>query len=87
MSIKYEVSAVTGKYTDKDGNEKNRYTKVGVIIETRNGLMLKAEAIPIGWDGWAYLNEPRTDDKPRQESRPKRSAPADSFQEDSSVPF
>ena len=73
MSVKYEVSAVTGKYTDKDGNEKSRYTKVGVILETRNGLMLKCESIPVGWDGWAYVNEPRAqDDKPR----PSRSAPA-----------
>lgn len=59
MGIKYEVTAVTGKYTDKQGNEKNRYTKVGVVLETKNGLMLKVESIPVGWDGWAYLNEPR----------------------------
>jgi hypothetical protein len=59
MGIKYEVTAVTGKYTDKNGNEKNRYTKVGVVLDTKNGQMLKVEAIPVGWDGWAYLNEPK----------------------------
>ena len=63
MAVKYEVTAVTGKYTDRDGNEKNRYTKVGVILQTKNGYMLKVEALPVGWDGWAYLNEPKRDDE------------------------
>lgn len=65
MAVKYEVTAVTGKYTDRDGNEKNRYVKVGVILQTKNGHMLKLETVPIGWDGWAYLNEPKDrEDKP-----------------------
>jgi len=63
MGIKYEVTAVTGKYTDRNGVEKSRYARMGVVLETRNGLALKIEAIPVGWDGFAYLNEPR-DDRP-----------------------
>jgi len=72
MGIKYEVTAVTGKYTDKSGNEKNRYTKVGVVLDTKNGPMLKVEAIPVGWDGWAYLNEPkeREERSEKQADRP-----------------
>lgn len=54
-----DVVAVTGKYTDKNGAEKNRYQKIGVVIDTKNGQMLKLEAVPVGWDGWAYLNEPK----------------------------
>lgn len=59
MGIKYKVVAPAGKYTDAQGNEKTRYVDVGVIIETRAGLILKAEAIPVGWDGTAFLNEPK----------------------------
>lgn len=62
MSKKFEVTAVTGKYTDRDGNEKSRYMTIGAVIETKNGLMLKLEGVPVGWDGWAYLNDP----KPRE---------------------
>jgi hypothetical protein len=69
MGIKYEVTAVTGKYTDKNGNEKNRYTKVGVVLETKNGPMLKVEAIPVGLDGWAYLNEPKEREQTQDSGR------------------
>jgi hypothetical protein len=69
MAVKYEVTAVTGKYTDREGKEKSRYAKLGVVMETKNGFMLKLESIPIGWDGWAYLNEPRQDEKPQNVRR------------------
>jgi hypothetical protein len=58
----YEVSVITGKYTNKDGQEKNRYQRIGSVIETKNGPMLKFDCIPMvegGWSGWAYLNAPK----------------------------
>ena len=58
----YEVSVITGKYTNKDGAEKNRYQRIGSVIETKNGPMLKLDTIPLmdgGWSGWAYLNTPK----------------------------
>jgi hypothetical protein len=58
----YEVSVITGKYTNKDGQEKNRYQRIGSVIETKNGPMLKFDCMPIvegGWSGWCYLNKPR----------------------------
>ena len=60
--IKKEVTAIVGQYTNKEGQQKNRYQRIGSIIETRNGEMLKLDVIPLkenGWDGWAYLNDPR----------------------------
>ena len=95
MSRKYEVTAITGKYTDKNGQEKSRYQTIGAVIETKNGPMLKLEAVPIAWDGWAYLNEPKREEGERQPSRaarqPQRSAaPAGGggFEDmDSDVPF
>lgn len=71
MSVTYEVTAITGKYTNRDGQEKSRYLKIGVVIETKNGPMLKLEAIPTGWDGFAYLNEPREREE-KQSQRPSR---------------
>jgi hypothetical protein len=59
----YEVSVITGKYVNKDGVNKNRYLKIGSVIETKNGPSLKLECIPImdtgGWNGWAFLNTPK----------------------------
>ena len=88
MARKYEVTAVTGKYTDNNGQEKSRYQTIGAVIESKNGLMLKLEAVPIGWDGWAYLNDP----KPRDgQQAPQRQTQRQASQQDddvmSSIPF
>lgn len=79
---KYEVSVVTGKYTNRDGVEKNRYQRIGSVIETRNGLMLKLDVMPLvdgGWSGWCYLNEP----KPQEQTH--QGLPQDD--DDSEIPF
>ncbi len=87
MSRKYEVTAITGKYQDNNGNEKSRYLTIGAVIETRNGLMLKLEAVPVGWDGWAYLNEPKAKEGQQTQQRaPSRSAPRGDDM-DESIPF
>lgn len=80
MARKYEVTAVTGKYTDSTGKEKSRYQTLGSVIETKNGLMLKLESVPVGWDGWAYLNEPKLrDEQPRQQQRQAPSQSSNDF--------
>lgn len=68
----YEVTAVVGSYTNKDGQEKKRYLRIGSVIDTKNGPMLKLDSIPLkdqGWDGWAYMNAPR-EDKGKSEDVP-----------------
>lgn len=90
MGIKYEVTAVTGSYTDRDGNEKKRYHKLGVVMETKNGEMLKLESIPLGWDGWAYLNEPKEREQGQAQQKPQRrqaQVPAGDFDESDAIPF
>lgn len=77
MSVKYKVVAITGKY-QQDGQEKNRYADLGVVMETRNGLMIKFETVPVGWDGWAYLNEPKPREDRKTSGRPMR----DEFSDD-----
>jgi hypothetical protein len=83
--LMYEVKVRSGSYTDKDGNEKGRYERIGSVIETKNGPMLKLDAVPVmegGWSGWAYLNTP----KPRDDVAPKQQR--DEFnQEDDRIPF
>jgi len=59
MAVKYEVVVNSGSYTNKEGVEKKRWTKVGVVLETPKGLSLKMEAVPVSWDGWAILSEPK----------------------------
>jgi hypothetical protein len=58
----YEISVISGKYVNKDGVNKNRYQRIGSVIETKNGPMLKLDSVPLvdgGWNGWAYMNPPK----------------------------
>lgn len=70
-----EITVITGQYTNKDGQQKNRYQRIGSVIETKNGPMLKIDVIPLkdgGWDGWAYMNEPRDEQQPQRQPRQQR---------------
>ena len=65
MAIIYEVTVKAGTY-QKDGQEKVRYQRIGSVIETKKGPMMKLDSMPViegGWGGWAYLFEPREGDK------------------------
>lgn len=64
---KYDVVAITGKYTNRDGVEKNRYLNCGAVFETDKGLSLKLEAIPMGSEGWFQLYEPRGQSAPKDQ--------------------
>lgn len=89
MAVLKEIVAITGTYKDKEGKEKSSYLTIGRIIETKNGEMIKMDSFPVGWDGWAYLNDP----KPRNGSSSGESSKtdnskaksADSFEDD--IPF
>jgi hypothetical protein len=48
MGIKYEVIANGGSYTNKDGQEKRRWIKCGVVMEGQKGLSLKLESDWVG---------------------------------------
>jgi hypothetical protein len=69
--VSKEISCIVGEYKNAQGQVKKRYQRIGSIIETKNGPMLKLDNIPLregGWDGWAYINDPRPqeDRQPRQ---------------------
>ena len=84
--LMYEVKVRSGSYTDKDGKEKGRYERIGSVIETKNGPMLKIDCIPViegGWSGWSYLNTPR----PKDEFAQKQQNSDEFGQKDDSIPF
>jgi hypothetical protein len=59
MGVRYNLVAKNGTYKDKEGNEKTRWQKIGVVIDSSTGGMAaKIEMTPVGWDGWAQLAEP-----------------------------
>ena len=70
MATIYEVTVRAGTY-QKDGQEKVRYQRIGSVIETKKGMMLKLDSVPLvenGWAGWAYLFTPK-DDVPKQQAK------------------
>lgn len=65
MAVIYEVTVKAGTY-QKDGQEKVRYQRIGSVIETKKGQMLKLDQVPLvegGWTGWAYLFTPKEGDQ------------------------
>ena len=83
---KYDVVAVTGQYTDRDGNEKNRYVNCGAVIKTDKGFSLKLEVIPVESNGWFMLFEPTERSNPQAPAEPP--APAkDDFDDGQDIPF
>lgn len=81
MSIKYELVASAGKFTDKTGEEKTRWHKCGIVMTTqKGGLVAKVESLPVGFDGWLNLWEPKPKDG---KSKGKQEEPID----DGRIPF
>lgn len=76
MALRYVVKASTGRtYKGQDGSEKTEYIDIGVIMDGKSGgFVLKMKSIPVGWDGWAFLNEPEA--HPRRGGGQQRAAPA-----------
>ena len=64
-----DVMFPNGKYL-KDGEEKTRWLKCGVLLETDKGMRLKLECIPLGIEpgsGWFSIFE-KKDDHPKTQS-------------------
>lgn len=66
MPVKFDVVAATGTYTNKQGEEKKSWMKIGKVLQTQKGFSLKLDAVPVGWDGWAMLAEPKEQEKPQK---------------------
>ena len=72
MAVLKNITALSGTYKDREGNEKSSYVRCGVILETKNGQAIKLEALPVNFDGWLYMHDPEPKDakpEPKQEKR------------------
>ena len=84
-----KLVAVIGKYTDRSGQEKNRYLRVGTVFEREDGSRCqKMEAQPVGgeWTGW--INEYPLDEDRQQapQTASPRQAEGGGFNDDE-IPF
>lgn len=69
----------------REGQEKTRWINCGAMFETEKGLSIKLDTIPVGFDGWLKLFEPKPrEDAPRRASEPQRD---EDFSDDSGIPF
>jgi hypothetical protein len=69
MGVKYDAIAKNGSYTDKNGVEKTKWCKAGIVVETKNGgLAMKIEQLPIPFDGWIQFAVPKAkEDQPQSD--------------------
>ena len=81
----YDVTAVLGEYVNAQGETKKKYQKIGAIINSKHGPMLKLDMVPLEWAGYAYINEPYDKEKPKADPRPNRRV--DPIDDDSLIPF
>jgi hypothetical protein len=83
-----DVCVIVGKYKVASGEEKLRYQKIGSVIKTAKGPMLKIDSLPIiegGWSGWAYFFEHNEQTEKFSKSSSKVPVPFDDMADD--VPF
>ena len=67
--VSKEISCIVGEYRNSEGQTKKRYQRIGSIIETKNGPMLKLDSIPLREGGWCPLVEGPIDPQSRVKSR------------------
>ena len=81
-----KVVASNGKYTDANGNEKNRYITVGrAFIRDDKSVCIKLDSVPVGGDfnGWLNLYD-LDEDRQAPAAAP---APAPAAKVDEDLPF
>jgi hypothetical protein len=69
----FDVTALLGEYVNAHGEKKKKYQKIGAIINSKHGPMLKLDLVPLMWEGYAYIKEPYDKEKPKAaDPRPNR---------------
>ena len=81
MAKVYDVVATVGEYETKTGEKKKKYMNIGSVVETKNGLSLKLESVPLNWEGWAGLYQPKEREQVKQSDKQS----SDDFKDD--IPF
>ena len=58
-----DIFCKSGSYKDKDGNDKTKFIKLGVLFEYADGgLAGKFDSVPVNWDG-SFLVSDRQEKK------------------------
>lgn len=84
--IKKAVATV-GKYTDRNGQEKNRYLTVGGMFKRDDGsVCMKLDTVPVGPDFNGWISFYDLDDQ-QQAQQPAQQAPQPPMGDDESLPF
>lgn len=86
-----DIVAPGGKYL-KDGQEKTRWLKCGVLMQTDKGFRIKLESLPVGGgsEQGLWLNVFEKDDKPRPQgssSNNRQDTKNDGYETDDDIPF
>ena len=70
--LKYEVKTKNGTYKDRNGEEKTKWHQMGVCFENDKGqLSMKIDSIPVGFDGWVSLFEPKPKENVQHTAQPQ----------------
>lgn len=57
---RFDLMVSNGTFTTKDGTEKTRWTKAGIVFKGEDGRMWGTmELIPVNWDGKFNLFKPQ----------------------------
>jgi len=83
-----DVCAPIGKYM-KEGEEKTRWARCGVIMQTDKGMRIKLDTIPVGGDGQGLWLSVFEKDQPQHSGsgpKPATNAPQGG-KDDDPIPF
>lgn len=89
MAITHDLIAKAGVYKDKQGNEKVRWHRCGVAIETKDGgTALNIESLPTNFDGWLQMKTPLPRDGAGSNQQSNRGAGTGGISEfENDIPF
>lgn len=88
MAITHELIARGETYKDKNGDDKTRWIRCGVVMDTKSGgQAIHLESLPINFDGWLMMKEPmpKENQKPYSKSGSVNETPIDQIESD--IPF
>ena len=88
----HDLAVKTGEYTDRQGQTKGRWLRIGTVIQHDDGgTSIKLDAVPVGlpdWDGWVNVFKRQERQEPAQGGGQGAPAPAgaqEDFEDD--IPF
>lgn len=86
MAINYDLIARGETYKDKNGDDKTRWIKCGVVMDTKSGgQSIHLESLPINFDGWLMMKEPLPKENQKPYNKQVAEKPSDDFESD--IPF